>query len=227
MKKFICSLLFFLFFFENINCLFFQVHQGKTECISQNKKIGEEFKIKYYLSGQKEEGNLIIIYSPSNKKIWEGNKKKNDKLSFQAIENGYHRFCVTNNSKGSLTVTFQFPEEIKTSQLLSTENIDEVSKSINEMNKKLNNIQFNIRNNAVRRGEHSKVTQDIRYKISIYNYVKITFWILFSIFQICIVTTIFKDFQIVNKISINTKSEISKLKDTEQDKEIKKKDVYI
>ena len=95
------------------------------------------------------------------------------------------------------------------------------------MNKKLNNIQFNIRNNAVRRGEHSKITQDIRYKISIYNYVKITFWILFSIFQICIVTTIFKDFQIVNKISINTKSEISKLKDTEQDKEIKKKDVYL
>ena len=76
MKKYICSLLFFLFSFENINCLFFQVNQGKTECISQNKKIGEEFKIKYYLSGQKEEGNLIIIYSPSNKKIWEGNKKK-------------------------------------------------------------------------------------------------------------------------------------------------------
>lgn len=227
MKKYICSLLFFLFSFENINCLFFQVNQGKTECISQNKKIGEEFKIKYYLSGQKEEGNLIIIYSPSNKKIWEGNKKKNDKLSFQAIENGYHRFCVTNNSKGSLTVTFQFPEEIKTSQLLSTENIDDFSKSINKMNKKLDNIQFNIRNNAVRRGEHSKITRNILFKVSIYSYLKMGFLIFFSIFQIWIVTTIFKDFKIINKISINSKSELSKLKETEDDKEHKKPDVFL
>ena len=34
----------------------------------------------YYLSGAKEDGNLITIFSPSNKKEWESQEKKNDKL---------------------------------------------------------------------------------------------------------------------------------------------------
>jgi hypothetical protein len=44
------------------------------------KKKNENFRLTYYLSGAKEDGNLITIFSPSNKKEWESQEKKNDKL---------------------------------------------------------------------------------------------------------------------------------------------------
>ena len=39
--------------------MYFFVDNGKTECILQKKFIDENFKIIYYISGAKEEGNLI------------------------------------------------------------------------------------------------------------------------------------------------------------------------
>ncbi len=207
--------------------MYFFVNNGETECITQKKFIDENFRIIYYISGAKEEGNLITINSPSGKKLWEGTQKKHDKLTFKTHEEGYYQFCVNNKSNGKLTITFEFPEEIRESQVLSVKNIKNFATAIDNILKKLNNIQFNIRNNAVRRGEHSKITRNILFKVSIYSYLKMGFLIFFSIFQIWIVTTIFKDFKIINKISINSKSELSKLKETEDDKEHKKPDVFL
>lgn len=195
-----------------INTMYFFVNSGKTECLTQKKFQDEEFRIIYYLSGAQETGNLVTIYSPSDKKLWEGTQKKNDKLSFKAHEEGYYKFCVNNRSNSKLTITFEFPEEIKESQVLSVQNIDNFASAIDQILKKLNNIQFNIRNSAVRRGKHAQVTQKIMKKITMYTTIKIIFLILFSLFQICMVTSIFKDVKVVDKISLNSNTERTKLK---------------
>ena len=227
MKKLLIYIFYIVLCFYKIKCMYFFADGGKTVCLSQKKKKNENFRLTYYLSGAKEDGNLITIFSPSNKKEWESQEKKNDKLSIVTKEDGNYKFCVKNNAKSRLTITFQFPKEVNSSQILTVENIDNFDTAIKAINKKLNTIQFNIRNTAVRRGEHSKITRNILFKVSIYSYLKMGFLIIFSIFQIWIVTTIFKDFQIINKISINSKSELSKLKETEDDKEHKKPDVFL
>ena len=49
-------------------------------------------------------------------------------------------------------------------------------------------------------------------KITMYTTIKIIFLILFSLFQICMVTSIFKDVKVVDKISLNSNTERTKLK---------------
>ena len=119
MKKNTLFIIIIIFNIVKINSMYFFVDNGKTECILQKKFIDENFKIIYYISGAKEEGNLITINTPSGKKLWEGTQKKHDKLTFKAHEDGYYKFCVKNRSNDKLTITFEFPEEIKESQVLS------------------------------------------------------------------------------------------------------------
>ena len=211
MKKITLFTIIIILNITKIKSMYFFVDNGQTECISQKKFTEENFRIIYYISGAKEEGNLITITTPSGKKIWEGTQKKHDKLSFKTHEEGYYKFCVKNRSNGKLTITFEFPEEIKESQVLSVKNINNFATAIDNILLKLNNIQFNIRNSAVRRGKHAQVTQKIMKKITMYTTIKIIFLILFSLFQICMVTSIFKDVKVVDKISINS-SETSSLK---------------
>jgi hypothetical protein len=211
MKKITLFTIIFILNIAKIKTMYFFVNNGETECITQKKFIDENFRIIYYISGAKEEGNKITINSPSGKKLWEGTQKKHDKLTFKTHEEGYYQFCVNNKSNGKLTITFEFPEEIKESQVLSVKNIKNFATAIDNILKKLNNIQFNIRNSAVRRIKHNQVTLEIMSKISLYTTLKIVFLILFSAFQICMVMSIFKDVKVVDKISINT-SETSSLK---------------
>ena len=72
-------------------------------------------------------------------------------------------------------------------------------------------MQYSIRNGAVRREKHSEISNAIKNKITWYTSLKVLFLVMFSVFQIMMVTSIFNKVKIVNKISMNS----SKGKDKE------------
>ena len=76
-------------------------------------------------------------------------------------------------------------------------------------------MQFGIRSGAVRREKHSTITQSIQSKITWYTWVKVIFLILFSFFQIVMITSIFKNVKVVSKIEMGHSNKGGKDKDNE------------
>ena len=88
--------------------------------------------------------------------------------------------------------------------MISIHTIENFVTVVDNLEKKLKKLQFNIRNSAVRKKAHFTIANDIRRKINIYAIVKIGFLILFSIFQLMMITSIFNNVKVVKQININS-----------------------
>ena len=88
--------------------------------------------------------------------------------------------------------------------MISIHTIENFVHVVDNLEKKLKKLQFNIRNSAVRKKAHFNIANNIRKKINIYAFVKIGFLILFSIFQLMMITSIFNNVKVVKQININS-----------------------
>jgi len=105
------------------------------------------------------------------------------------------------------------------------DNIENLNSFIHTIRRKLDIIHSNMRNSAVRRGAHldSKlnifseikliflVSNSINSKITFYTLIKIVFLIIFSVFQIMMLTSIFGNVKVVNKITVTEMSSSSSI----------------
>jgi hypothetical protein len=58
----------------------------------------------------------------------------------------------------------------------------------------------------VRKKAHFNIAESIRKKINLYAFIKIGFLILFSIFQLMMITSIFNNVKVVKQININSET---------------------
>lgn len=211
----IYSLYLIFFLFKQIHPMFITIQPKDSQCIYQEKQKTETFSVIYYISGEEEERNIVRIHDPKGEKIWEITSKSSSTFTTVAQMTGKYSFCIDNLSMGVFTVTFEFTEENKNKELITVQTIDNFQNALENINKKLDVMQFGIRSGAVRREKHSTITQSIQSKITWYTWVKVIFLILFSFFQIVMITSIFKNVKVVSKIEMGHSNKGGKDKDNE------------
>ena len=204
MKSIILFTLFIVNLFK-ISSMSITINPKNTQCLSQIKQKSDNLNIIYYISGEEEKKNNARILDPDNKKLWETPGLTSSTFNVVAQKTGKYSFCVDNNSEKPLTVTFEFSENNPEKEMITISTIDNLNSALNDVSKKLDVMQFGIRNGAVRREKHSEITRSIQSKITWYTWLKVIFLVLFSVFQIMMVTSIFKNVKIVTKIEMGNK----------------------
>ena len=132
--------------------------------------------------------------------------KKNDRIHYYLTQAGDYKFCIENLASTRNTVTFEFEFDINKYSAISIHTIENFVDGVNNLENRIKRLQFNIRNSAVRKKAHFNIAESIRKKINIYAVVKIGFLILFSVFQLMMITSIFNNVKVVKQININSEN---------------------
>jgi len=187
-----------------INSLYIYIEPREKQCLADFRVSNSSFDVVYYVSGQDEEKNTATIEDSKGFVLSKIENRKNHKFSYLPKEDGEYKFCFENLAQTKVTLSFEFDYGTNDYSMISIHTIENFVHVVDNLEKKLKKLQFNIRNSAVRKKAHFNIANSIRKKINIYAFVKIGFLILFSIFQLMMITSIFNNVKVVKQININS-----------------------
>ena len=206
------TLLVFLLLFNIIDSLYIYIDPREKKCLTEYRLANSSYDLIYYVSGQEEENNIATIEDNNGNIISKIMNKKNNKFSHRVQKDGELKFCFENLASSKVTLSFVFDYGTNEYSAISIKTIENFVTVVDNLEKKLKQLQFNIRNSAVRKKAHFNIADSIRKKINIYAIAKIGFLILFSIFQLMMITSIFNNVKVVKQINVNANSENRPLK---------------
>ena len=198
--------LIFLLSFSLINGLYIYIDPREKKCLNDFRYTNSSFDIIYFVSGQEEERNIATLEDPHGNLISKMMNQKNHKFSHTVKQGGEYKFCFENLAPTKVTLSFEFDYGTTDFGMISIKTIENFVHVVDSLEKKLKKLQFNIRNSAVRKKAHFNIAESIRKKINIYAFAKIGFLILFSIFQLMMITSIFTNVKVVKQININSET---------------------
>lgn len=187
-----------------IESLYIYIDPREKKCLTDFRIANSSFDVVYYVSGQEEEKNTASIEDEKGNIINKIMNRKNHKFSYLPKTDGEYKFCFENLAQTKVTLSFEFDYGTNDYSMISIHTIENFVHVVDNLEKKLKKLQFNIRNSAVRKKAHFNIANSIRKKINIYAFVKIGFLILFSIFQLMMITSIFNNVKVVKQININS-----------------------
>ena len=200
------KLLFFLSLLYCSNSLYIYLDPSEKKCLNTTREKDTSFDVIYYVSGQDEEKNVATIEDRYGKRLATIMRKKNDRIHYYLTQAGDYKFCIENLASTRNTVTFEFEFDINKYSAISIHTIENFVDGVNNLENRIKRLQFNIRNSAVRKKAHFNIAESIRKKINIYAIIKIGFLILFSVFQLMMITSIFNNVKVVKQININSEN---------------------
>ena len=189
-----------------INSLYIYIESREKKCLTDYRLANTSFDVIYYVSGQEEEMNIATIEDNKGNIFSKVMNRKNYKFSYKPKLDGDFKFCFENLAQSKVTLSFEFDYGTNDYSMISIRTIENFVHVVNDLEKKLKKLQFNIRNSAVRKKAHFNVADSIRKKVNIYAFIKIGFLILFSIFQLMMITSIFNNVKVVKQINVNSET---------------------
>ena len=200
------NFLFFLSLLYYSNSLYIYLESNEKKCLNSTREKNTAFDVVYYVSGQDEEKNVATIEDNNGNRLVTIMNKKNDRLHYFLTKDGEYKFCIENFASTKNTVSFEFEYGINQYSAVSIHTIENFVHGVNNLENRIKRLQFNIRNSAFRKKVHFNIAESIRKKINIYAVVKIGFLILFSVFQLMMITSIFNNVKVVKQININSEN---------------------
>lgn len=188
---------FFIFFlllinnFQKIKSVYIYIDPSEKKCLGEKKIANTTFNIIYSISGKEESQNIITVEDPSHITVKKYTNMKSHTISINTEKNGEYFFCVQNTSPDIITLNFNFETEQREGEMVSIQSVENFVSGVHHIEKKLDRLKFNVRNSAVRKKTHFGVSDKIRNKVNIYALIKIAFLVLFAVFQIYMITSIF------------------------------------
>ena len=189
---------------NTIYSLYTNVDPYEKKCLTDYRMANSSFSVIYFVSGQEEEDNLATIEDKESNVLLKAQDYKNHSFNYVPENDGEFKFCFENLAPTKVTLSFEFDYGTTDFGMISIKTIENFVHVVDSLEKKLKKLQFNIRNSAVRKKAHFNIANSIRKKINIYAFVKIGFLILFSIFQLMMITSIFNNVKVVKQININS-----------------------
>ena len=199
----------FITLINNSFSLFVYVNPKDRKCIYHDKNEGgmkEGLNLQYAISGESEEENRIMVRDPSNLVLYDVENKKKDNVKIKLTRPGKYEFCIMNNAKTRITLTFDFISVQNFEGIASESEVSNFLNTVFSIDRKLRKIEFNIKNAAIKKGTHSKIAAKIKKKINVYTIVKIAFLVIFSYFQIKLSTSKLGEIKVTREIPLDENS---------------------
>ena len=191
---------------NNIYSLYTNVDPYEKKCLTDYRMANSSFSVIYFVSGQEEEDNLATIEDNESNVLLKAQDYKNHSFNYVPENDGEFKFCFENTASTKVTLSFEFDYGFNDYSMISIHTIENFVNAVDNLEKKLKKLQFNIRNSAVRKKTHFTIAESIRKKINIYAFIKIGFLILFTVFQLMMITSIFSNVKVVKQINVNSET---------------------
>lgn len=203
MKNFCINIIFLFILLINIykiKSVYIYIEPNEKKCLSEKKLANSTFNVIFSISGLEETQNIITVNNPNHSNLLTLKNIKSKTINVKTDKPGDYYFCVENVSKSKITLTFQFENEERETDMVSIQSVEYFVSGVHILEKKLDRLNFNVGNSAVRKKTHFNISNSIRNKINIYAIIKIIFLVIFSLFQIFMITSVFRNIKQVNKI---------------------------
>lgn len=201
-------LLFSLLLLKAVSSLYIFIPTKKTECVSVFYKEAQSLKVSYFIPGYIDEQYIASVYeqNKTGTAIWTSKHKQKNSVLVTTKNNTDYYFCFSNKAKKEMKVTFKFEDEKFAQEEVSVDNINTLSNAINKVTKNIEKIDFNIKSGAANRESHAIVAHSIRKRITMFTSLKIIFLLIFSAFQIYMITSVVQNVKVVKKIEMGKHS---------------------
>ena len=183
------------------NSMFFTVDKRETKCITQNRTTKQTLNIDYSLTGDHSKSN-VYVKDPNDNKMFEKRRRSSGTFNSKVRIDGKYSLCVENQSNSILTVNFNLKNEDSDKEMINVKSIDGLNTAVNDITNGVDKVLFNVKHGAVSRIEFMDKINKINSQINWYTSIKIVFLILFAVFQIYLITSVFKSVKIVSKIEM-------------------------
>ena len=201
------TIIIFSLLISYITSVFFKVPVKKSECITKYFNEKKKIKFSYYIVGFINEKYTAILYSGYNREKIElrsSDDNENNEKIIDVERDRPYTFCIYNNDNVMMASNAYFEnEEEENKEEVLVDNIENLNYAITQITKSINKIDKNIKNGAGNREQHSIVAHSIRKRIMIFTTVKIIFLIVFSFFQIMMITSVLQGVKVVKTIEMN------------------------
>ena len=151
------TLLVFLLLFNIIDILYIYIDPREKKCLTEYRLANSSYDLIYYVSGQEEENNIATIEDNNGNIISKVMNKKNNRLSHRVQQDGELKFCFENLASSKVTLSFVFDYGTNEYSAISIKTIENFVTVVDNLEKKLKQLQFNIRNSAVRKKAHFNI----------------------------------------------------------------------
>ena len=128
-------------------------------------------------------------------------------FNLNATEEGYHLICIDTKTR-RLTISFHFNEDNLEDTAVTVNSIESLSTNVNFIAKQIEGIDKNVKSGGANRDIYAQIAAGIRTRISYCTVFKVLFLVIFSIFQIRMITSVVKRVKVVKKIDLS-KSDIT------------------
>mmetsp|Transcript_15467 Transcript_15467/g.16050 ORF Transcript_15467/g.16050 Transcript_15467/m.16050 type:complete len:225 (+) Transcript_15467:20-694(+) len=184
--------------------VFLSISPHNRECVNVEVLKEHGFSGKYYMSGEEEKNNKVTVEDSKKNLIWQSHSQKQSEFKIGVHEDQSYTICFFNTDKKFLTVTFDFFEESESNNIVSAQSISDMNQNIHEVRRKVDIIHSDLRNSAIRRTVHMDISNTLVSKITTFTGIKLLFLVMFTVFQVFMITSIFNTGKIINKITINS-----------------------
>ena len=181
--------------------MFFIVDRRETKCITQDKNTKQTLNIDYSLIGDYLK-STVYVKDPNDNKMFEKRRRPSGTFNSKVRIDGKYSLCVENSSGSVLTANFNLKSEDTDKEMINIKSIDGLNTAVNDITNGVDKVLFNVKHGAVSRIDFMDKINKINSQINWYTTIKIIFLILFAVFQIYLITSVFKSVKIVSKIEM-------------------------
>lgn len=195
-------LLIFIALFLEISSMFIRIPPNKRQCTAKNYSTGQSINFNYFILGYFNEKYEAYIQREDKEIIFKKDGNQKGKYEGKINNKGNYYFCLLNSSPEEMRVNFNFEEKSTGNEQVSVENINTLNYAVSFLKRTLDKIDINIKNGAANRERHAKIAHNIRRRITIFTFLKIFFLLVFSSFQIIMVSSVVQKVKVVKKIEM-------------------------
>ncbi|MCQ2821302.1 MAG: emp24/gp25L/p24 family protein [archaeon] len=198
-------LLIFLYLFSVYNTMNILIPKGSNRCISKYYRKDELISFRYESLGYINERYKTELTYENKERIWYSHDRRYGASKIMSKKDGNYFLCFYSSSSKDMTISFNIGEEAEET-IVNIDSIDSLNNAIGVFGNTLNNIDQDIKSGGANRESYAYKAKQIKFRISFTTILKIIFLIIFSGFQIYMVTSVVQKVKVVNKIEMKKKN---------------------
>ncbi len=211
-KSFVKGVLLLTFFIQ-INNIFIQVNDREKRCVIQRYNETQTIYFTYTVYGYfRDMYNIEILYNGTDR-VWESRNRDSGVARLSARKTGNYFVCVIPRKiRRDFRVNINFMEDNPATSMseVTIDSIENLGNYISRMSKTINKIDTNIKAGAGNRDSYSKIADDVKGSITLFTSLKVIFLLIFSVFQLLMITSVLKQVKVTKKIETGKKKVFGK-----------------
>ncbi len=183
--------------------LFMEIKKKERKCISKYFTEKDTIDLSFSVLGYMREKYQMEILHEKKTRVWDIRNKESGDAKIVAKKTGNYYLCIRGDYKKDIKISFNFNDASDLNQAVDVDSIDSLSNAVTSISSTMESIDFNIKKGGANRQSYAEIAHSIRSRITICTTIKIVFLLIFSVFQIMMITSVVQKVKVTKKIELS------------------------